>query len=122
MICRGVRGAISVEENNPDSILNATRQLLEQIIQKNGILKEDVPSVIFSATDDLDAVYPAKAARDLGWTETALMCMQEMKVTGSLRMCIRVLIHWNTDIPQAEIKHIYLGEAKKLRPDLSEKM
>ena len=121
MVCRGVRGAISVEENNPDSILNATRQLLEQIIQKNGILKEDVPSVIFSATDDLDAVYPAKAARDLGWTETALMCMQEMKVTGSLRMCIRVLIHWNTDIPQAEIKHIYLGEAKKLRPDLSEK-
>jgi chorismate mutase len=121
MVCRGVRGAISVEKNEVETILTATRQLLEEMIQKNGIKQEDVASVFFTCTKELNTVYPARAARDLGWTSTSLMCMQEMDVAGSLEKCIRILIHWNTDKSQEEIKHIYMGEATKLRPDLSEK-
>ena len=118
-VCRGVRGATTVESDNRDQILTATRQLLALMITKNGIDPQDVASAIFTATQDLDACYPAVAARRLGWTHTALLCVQEMAVPGSLSHCIRVVVHWNTDRPVHEIRHVYLREARQLRPDLA---
>jgi chorismate mutase len=87
---------------------------------RNGFAVEDIASVIFTATPDLDAVYPAVAARELGWTETPLLCVQEMAVLDSLRSCIRVLLHWNTNCDAGDVKHVYLEGARVLRPDLVE--
>ena len=120
MTCRGIRGATSVGANDPDSIVAATRALLERIVAANGLLVKDVASVTFTATPDLDAIYPARAAREMGWVNTPLLCMQEMAVVGSLPRCIRVLVLWNTDLPFDQIQHIYLGSARGLRPDLVE--
>jgi chorismate mutase len=117
--CRGIRGATTVAENDASAILDATRELLEQIIAENDVREEDVASVLFTATPDLDAVYPAVAARRLGWTRTSLICTQEMVVQDSLSRCIRVLVHWNTDRAIDEIHHVYLREARRLRPDRS---
>ena len=117
--CRGVRGATTVTENSTEAILEATRELLQAIVAANSIDEPDVASVILTATPDLDAVYPAVAARQLGWTRTALMCVQEMAVPGSLPCCVRVLIHWNTDRSLDELRHVYLREAHSLRPDLA---
>ena len=119
MACRGIRGATSVSENCAEAILEATGELLQQIIADNGVREENVASVIFTATPDLDAVYPAVAARRLGWTHTTLLCVQEMSVPDSLPLCIRVLIHWNTERTSGEIHHVYLREACSLRPDLA---
>ncbi len=118
MTCRGIRGATSVEANTPEAIISATRDLLERIVAVNDVSVEDVASVIFTATPDLDAAYPARAARQMGWTHTPLLCMQEMAVRGSLSRCIRVLVLWNTERPPARVQHVYLGEARALRPDL----
>ncbi len=117
--CRGVRGATTVAENSAEAILEATRELLQAIVAANSIDEPDIASVILTATPDLDAVYPAMAARQLGWTRTALMCVQEMAVPGSLPRCVRVLIHWNTDRSLDDLRHIYLREAHSLRPDLA---
>lgn len=117
MPVRGIRGAVVAEANTREAILGATRELLEAIITANQLQPEDVVSMFFTATPDLDAEYPALAARQLGWLETALMCGQEMSVPTSLRRVIRLLIHWNTERRLDEIQHIYLGEAIKLRPD-----
>lgn len=118
MGCRGVRGAITVAENSSAAILEATHELLERMAAENGFAPEDLASVIFTATSDLDAGYPAVAARQLGWTRTPLLCMQEMAVGGSLARCIRVLVHWNTDRDPSEVHHVYLRGAQVLRPDL----
>jgi chorismate mutase len=107
-----------VADNSRAAILEATSGLLVEIITVNQIALEDVTSAIFTATPDLDAAYPAAAARELGWTQTPLLCMQEMHVAGSLRRCIRVLIHWNTEQSPGEIQHVYLRGAQALRPDL----
>ncbi|HRJ43659.1 MAG TPA: chorismate mutase [Caldilineaceae bacterium] len=119
MICRGVRGATTVDEDKPEAILRATRELLALMIQVNGIRSEDVTSVIFTTTRDVVSQYPALAARQLGWLDVPLLCSHEMEVPGSLPLCIRILLHWNTDLAQNEIQHIYLGEAQSLRPDKS---
>jgi chorismate mutase len=119
MVCRGVRGATTVDRNDREEILRATRQLLALMIRRNGIDSKDVASAIFSTTTDVDAEFPALAARQLGWLDVPLLCGHEISVPGSLRMCIRVLIHWNTDKPQSEIEHIYVKEANRLRPDLT---
>jgi chorismate mutase len=118
MAFRGIRGAISVATNDTDAILAATRELLARMVAANGVAVEDVASVIFTATPDLDAVYPARAAREMGWTDTPLLCVGEMAAVTGLPRCIRVLVHWNTDLAPHQIKHIYLGEARGLRPDL----
>lgn len=119
MICRGVRGATTVERNGREEILAATRELLALMIRQNGIEAADVASVLFSTTRDLDAEFPALAARQLGWLEVPLLCSNEMHVTGSLPLCIRIMVNWNTDKSQSEIHPIYLRDAVKLRPDLS---
>ena len=120
MICRGVRGATGVDINDAVAIITATRELLERIVAANDLLVEDVISVIFTATPDLDAAYPARAAREMGWMNTPLLCMQEMVVAGSLLRCIRVLVLWNTDLSSDQVQHVYLGRARALRPDLLE--
>jgi chorismate mutase len=118
--CHGLRGATTITENSATAILEAARELLQAIVAANGIEESEIASVIFTVTPDLDAAYPAAAARQLGWTRTALMCVQEMAVLGSLSRCIRVLIHWNTDRSPDELRHVYLHEARSLRPDLAD--
>jgi chorismate mutase len=119
MLCRGVRGATTADSNSRDDILAATRQLLALLIRINGIEAEYVASAVFSLTHDLDAEFPALAARQLGWIDVPLLCTYEVDVPGSLRRCVRVLIHWNTDKPQRDIRHVYVKEAERLRPDIS---
>jgi chorismate mutase len=119
MAFRGVRGATTVENNTREEILSGTRQLLALMIRLNGIQQEDVGSAYFTVTEDLDAEFPAFAARQLGWLDVPLMCGYEVHVPGSLQRCIRIMINWNTDKTQKEIVHPYLKDAKRLRPDLS---
>jgi len=118
MACRGVRGATTVESNTPEVILRGTLELLALIIRQNDIRPEDVASAIFTTTPDLDAEFPAMAARQLGWLNVALMCAHELSVPGSLGRCIRILIHWNTEKSADEIVHVYIKDAARLRPDL----
>ena len=117
MLCRGVRGATTVEQTDRESVLAATRELLATMIRLKGIDRTDVASAIFTTTTDITSVFPAMAARQLGWLDVPLMCGHEMTVEGSLQRCIRILLHWNTNKSQSEIQHIYLREAKRLRPD-----
>jgi chorismate mutase len=120
MPVRGIRGANAVQADTAEEILSATRHLLEAILRANSAIQpEDIASIFFTVTPDLTAVHPAKAARDIGWTHVPLMCATEIPVPGSLPLCIRVLVHWNTELPQSAIRHVYLGAATKLRPDLN---
>jgi chorismate mutase len=118
-LCRGVRGATTVDTNSRDAILTATRQLLALMIRRNDIDSSDVASATFTLTKDLDAEFPALAARQMGWIDVPLLCGYELSVPGSLGKCIRILLHWNTEKTQKEIQHIYIQGAVKLRPDLS---
>jgi chorismate mutase len=117
MMCRGVRGATTAPENTADAILAATRELLQLTICANDMRPEDVASAYFTTTSDLNATYPALAARQLGWYDVALLCGHEMNVPDGLPRCIRLLIHWNTTRRPEEIVHVYIREAKNLRPD-----
>lgn len=119
MYCRGIRGATTAERNTSDEIVAATTELLELLIARNELRAEDVASAIFTLTADLDAAFPALAARKLGWSEVALMCMREIPVPGSLPMCIRVLLHVNTEREASEISHVYIRGAINLRPEFS---
>jgi chorismate mutase len=116
MYCRGIRGATTVDHNERAEILAATAELLLLMMSKNGLHVEDIASVIFTVTEDLDAVFPALAARQIGWNEVALMCMRVIPVPDSLGKCIRVLLHVNTTRSASEIQHVYLREAVSLRP------
>jgi chorismate mutase len=118
MICRGVRGATTVTNNDREEILAATRQLVALLVRRNGIEPADVASALFTTTPDLTAEFPALAARQLGWLDVPMLCGHEIAVPGSLTKCIRVLVNWNTDKPQNEIQHIYIRDAVRLRPDL----
>jgi chorismate mutase len=115
--CRGIRGAVIAPENSREAILAATRELLEALIAANDLQIDDIASAIFTTTPDLTAEFPAVAARELGWIDTALMCGHEMTVPGSMQRVVRVLIHWNTARPASEVVHVYLGAAAALRPE-----
>jgi chorismate mutase len=117
LACRGVRGATLVAANDAEAILAATRELLTLMIEANGIAPEDVASATFTTTRDLNATYPALAARQLGWFDVALLCGNEMDVPGALGGCVRILLHWNTTRSAAEIAHVYIRGAEVLRPD-----
>ena len=120
MPIRGIRGATTVTADEPDLILQATRELLEEILAANeGMRPEDVASALFTVTDDLVSTFPAQAARQMGWGLVPMICAREIPVPGSLRRVIRVLVHWNTELLQNEITHVYLRDAVKLRPDLA---
>lgn len=119
MPVRGVRGATVASQNQPEAILAATRELLLAIVDANpGLHPDDLASVFFTVTADLQSTYPALAARQIGWLQVPLLCAQEIEVPDSMPRCIRVLLHWNTERAGAEIRHVYLGEAASLRPDL----
>ena len=119
MAIRGIRGATTVSADEPELILEATRELLEAILDANESMKpEDVGSALFTVTDDLTSTFPAEAARQMGWGLVPLICAMEIPVPNSLPRVIRVLVHWNTETPQNEITHVYLRDAVKLRPDL----
>lgn len=115
---RGIRGATTVDANTKEAILSATKDLLSAIIDANDVDVDDVASVFFSTTPDLNAEFPALAAREMGWANIALMCAHEMSVPGSLPMCLRILMHVNTPKGPRELKFIYMGGARALRPDL----
>jgi len=119
MPIRGIRGATTVPADSSDLILQATRELLEEILTENESMRpEDVGSALFTVTDDLASTFPAQAARQMGWELVPMLCAREIPVPGSLPRVIRVLVHWNTDVPQDQITHVYLRDAVKLRPDL----
>ena len=118
MSIRGIRGAVVAREDLPEEILSSTCELIEAIIRANPTLDPDnVASVIFTTTTDLTSAYPARAARQIGWTDVPLLCCHEIPVPDGLPRCIRILIHWNTNLTQPEVNHIYLGRAAELRPD-----
>ncbi len=120
MALRGIRGATTVANNTADDILAATAELLRSIVSANSLSPSDVASVIFTLTPDLDAAFPARAARELGWAQVPLLDMCEVPVPGSLPRCIRALLLWNTDTPQDQVVHVYLRDAQTLRPDLAD--
>ena len=120
MQCRGIRGATTVENNTREDILASTKELLLQMVEANGIKVEDIASVMFTLSEDLNAEFPAMAARQLGWLNTALLCAREINVPNSLRKCLRIMILCNTEKKAEEIVHIYTKDAANLRPDVSE--
>ena len=120
MATRGIRGATTITIDEKEQVLSATKKLLTSILEANPALRtEDIASALFTVTEDIVSAYPALAARQMGWDQVPMMCAREIPVPGSLPLCIRVLIHWNTDKEQNEIHHVYLRDAVKLRPDLA---
>lgn len=116
-VCRGIRGATTVESDSCEEILCATRKLLATIIYVNDINPDDVASLFITSTPDLTSVYPALAARQLGWLSVPLLGASEIAIAGGLPYCIRILVHWNTAKTQDKINHVYQGNAQNLRPD-----
>ena len=120
MTIRGVRGATTIEADQPERVVAATSELLTAILEANPTMQpEDLASAFFTVTEDIHSAYPARAARQLGWVNVPLMCAREMDVPKGLPLCIRVLLHWNTNLPQQAVRHVYLREAVRLRPDLA---
>jgi len=117
MWCRGIRGATSVTDNTREEILAATKELLQEIVNSNEVEKEAVACIFFTTTSDLDAEFPALAARQLGLTGVALLCSQEINVPDSLPRCIRILLLYNTEKKMTEIRHIYLRGTEVLRSE-----
>ena len=116
---RGIRGAITVEENTKEAIWQATGRMVEEMLRRNGIQPEDIGAAIFSATEDLTAAFPAAGARQLpGFSTVPLFDARQMAVEGGLPMCIRALLLADTEKAQREIRHVYLGKTRGLRPDL----
>ncbi|MFA7076813.1 MAG: chorismate mutase [Syntrophomonas sp.] len=118
MLVRGIRGAITVKEDDPSQVLLATRELLEEITKQNDLNSQDIASILFTVTPDIKSVFPAQAARSIGLEQVPLLCTQEIAVVDALPLCIRVLLHVNTDKSQEEINHVFLRDAVQLRKDL----
>jgi chorismate mutase len=117
MATRGVRGATTVDRNDAAAVRERTGELLRLLVASNGILPEDVASVLFTVTPDVDAEFPALAVRSMtGWEEVPLLCAREIPVAGALGGCIRVLLMWNTDRSQGEVRHAFVRGARALRP------
>jgi len=119
MMVRGLRGATTVENDEEQAVLEATQAMVEEMAKENHVLPGDIISVLISTTTDIKSTFPAKAVRSIdGWMYVPVMCTHEMDVPGAMPLCIRALMHVNTDIPQRSVKHIYQKNAVKLRPDL----
>ena len=120
MAVRGIRGAITVNDNEREAILEGTSELLQAMVEENGVVADDIASCHFTTSPDLNAEFPAEATRRLeGWKYVPLLCGHEMNVPGSMEKCVRILLHVNTDVAPQDIKHIYLRDATRLRTDLS---
>jgi chorismate mutase len=116
---RAVRGATTVERDEATLVCEATRELLETLLERNTASADDIISAVFSVSPDLRSEFPARAARDLGWDHVAMLCTTEMPVPGAIERCIRVLLHIELTVPQRDVHHAYLRDAVVLRPDLS---
>jgi len=116
---RGIRGAITVDADEKEAIVAATKRLLSEMVERNGVEIDDIASVLFSLTADLHAVFPALGAREMGWVHVPMLHFTEIDVPGALGRCIRVLMHVNTTRSLEEVEHVYLDGAGVLRPDLS---
>ena len=121
MPVRGIRGAVNIASNTKEEILTKSRELLEAILAANKVKPADIAAAIFTLSPDLNADFPAYAARQLGWTDVPLMCARELDVPGAMEKVIRVLLLVNSRLPAAKIKHQYLGDTPRLRPDLAKK-
>ena len=121
MPVRGIRGAINIASNTKDEILSKSRELLEAIAKANKVKPDDIACAIFTLSPDLNADFPAYAARQMGWRDVPLMCARELDVPGAMARVIRVLLLVNSRIPISKIKHQYLGDTPQLRPDLAQK-
>ena len=119
MPVRGIRGATTVTKNSKEEIVEATKELLSVMIESNDIDQDDVASAFFTTTTDLNAEFPAVGARQMGWTNVPLLCGHEMYVPGSLPMCVRILLHVNTEKGAHDVNHVYIRGARALRPDLA---
>ncbi len=120
MPVRALRAAITIDVDTPDEVRARTTSLLEQLYERNGLRHDDVVSILFTATVDIRSAPPAAAARGFGLIDVPLLCAQEMDVEGSLGMCIRMMLHVETDIPRDELRHVFLRGATVLRPELAE--
>ena len=116
---RGIRGAITVDADDRHAILSATKRLLREMVERNGVKMDEIASILFSLTPDLRAAFPALGARELGWVQVPMLHFSEIDVPGALGRVIRVLMHVNTGRSQNEIEHVYLEGAVVLRPDLA---
>ncbi|HVR87246.1 MAG TPA: chorismate mutase [Planctomycetota bacterium] len=121
MAVRGIRGAVNIASNTKEEILTKSRELLEAILSANKVKPGDIAAAIFTLSPDLNADFPAYAARQLGWTDVPLMCARELDVPGAMEKVIRVLLLVNSRIPAGKIRHQYLGDTPRLRPDLAQK-
>ncbi|HXW77837.1 MAG TPA: chorismate mutase [Candidatus Eremiobacteraceae bacterium] len=119
MAVRGIRGAVTASANTKEAIVKATTELLRELVAANGVATRDIAAVFFTTTPDLNAEFPASAARSLGWRDVPLLCGHEMAVPEALAGCIRVMLLVNTEHAQSDVRHIYIGGAASLRPDLS---
>jgi chorismate mutase len=117
---RAVRGATTVERDEAELVVAATRELLTELAGRNGLVLEQVISAIFTVTPDITSEFPARAARELGWVDVPLLCAMEIPTIRGLERCIRVLLHIETELPRSALRHVYLREARELRPDLSD--
>lgn len=120
MAIRALRGATTVENDTVDEVFKFTKELLSLMLERNGVRKDDIISVLFTATDDIHSAFPAAAARELGLGDVPLMCARELDITGSARLCIRVMMHLESTLERSELRHVYLHGAKGLRDDLPE--
>ena len=120
-VCRGIRGATTADANTREAIFEATRELFNKLVEANHIQEDQVASVIFTVTQDLNAAFPATAVREMGWEDTALLCTQEMPVPGALQGCIRVLVLMNTDKEPRDLVNLYLHGAVNLKAEASQK-
>lgn len=118
-VVRGIRGAINISQNSESEITGATRELLIKMAKANYVKQEDIVSIFFTLTSDLNAAFPATAARELGWIHVPLLCSVEVDVPNAMPLCIRVMMQVNTELTQKQVKHIYLREARSLRADLA---
>ena len=119
---RGMRGAITIEKDEPQQVWDETVKLVQAIVEQNNVEPDHIASIIISTTPDITSAFPARSVRMLdGWDYVPIMCMHEMNVEGALPLCIRVLLHVETEIAQRDITHVYLNDAIKLRPDLAAK-
>ena len=115
---RAVRGAITVERDEARLVIEATREMLTALAERNALGPEQVVSAIFTVTPDITSEFPARAARELGWVDVPLLCAMEIPAPRGLERCIRVLLHVETDLPRSGLRHVYLRGARALRPDL----
>lgn len=120
MATRALRGAITVDADEPEEVRQRTVDLISTIFDRNDLSPDDVISILFTATEDLRSIPPAVGARDIGLVDVPLLCAQEMSTDRGLKRCIRLLLHIETDRPKADLRHVFLREATQLRPDLAE--